>query len=92
MKRVRVLQPVLHSSGEGWRVASDFRSALIEPLIYATKVQDAYSHTGRVSDQVRGLVCHDRSKRLNRVCFEGPLLGTTASRTAGLLSSSLSGA
>ncbi len=32
-----------------------------EPLSQQTEVQDA--QTGRVSDQVRGLVCHDRSKR-----------------------------
>ncbi len=29
-KRVRVLQPVLHSSQEGWRVASHFRSAILD--------------------------------------------------------------
>ncbi len=28
-KKVRVLQPVLHSSKEGWRVASHFRSASV---------------------------------------------------------------
>ncbi len=54
-KRVRVLQPVLHSSKEGWRVASHFRSAAVEPLSQQTEVQDAYSQAGRVSNQVRGL-------------------------------------
>ncbi len=41
-KRVRVLQPVLHSSQEGWRVASHFRSASVEPLSQQTEVQDAH--------------------------------------------------
>ncbi len=76
-KRVRGLQPVLRGSEEGWRIA-------IEPLSHETEVQDAYSQTGRVSDQVWGLVCHDWSKRrilpyLNlsnsqevpEVCFRG---------------------
>ncbi len=35
----------------------------VEPLSHATEVQDAHTQTGRVSDQVRGLVYHDRSKR-----------------------------
>ncbi len=61
-KGVRVLQPVLHSSKEGWRVASYFRSRSVEPLSHATEVQDAHHQAGHVSDQVRGLVCHDRSK------------------------------
>ncbi len=61
-KGVRVLQPVLHSSQEGWRVASHFRSASVEPLSQQTEVQDAHTQTGRVSNQVQGLVCHDRSK------------------------------
>ncbi len=34
----------------------------IEPLSHATEVQDAHYQTSRGSDQVRGLVCHDRSK------------------------------
>ncbi len=33
----------------------------MKPLSQQTEIQDA--QTGRVSDQVRGLVCHDRSKR-----------------------------
>ncbi len=81
---VRVLQPVLHCSKEGWGVASDFRSAAIEPLNNASEVQNAHCQTGRFSDQVRGLVCHDRSKRrlfpclhpsqsqeVPEVCFQG---------------------
>ncbi len=92
-KRVRVLQPVLHSSKEGWRVASHFRSAAVEPLSQQTEVQDAYSQAGRVSNQVRGLVCRDRSKRrilprlhpshsqeVPEVCFQGqslPISGTS---------------
>ncbi len=43
-------------------IVSDFRSATFEPLIHASDVQNAHGQTGRVSDQVRGLVCHDRSK------------------------------
>ncbi len=50
-------------------VASDFISASAEPLSHATEVQDADTQTGRVSDQVRGLVCHDRSKRCILPCF-----------------------
>ncbi len=86
-QRVRVLQPVLHCSKEGWGVASDFRSAAIEPLSHACEVQNAHCQTGCVSDQVRGLVCHDRSKRLlfpylhlsqsqefPEVCFQGQSL------------------
>ncbi len=61
-KRVRVLQLVLHSSKEGWRVASHFRSASVEPLSQQTEVQDADTQVGRVSNQVRGLVCRNRSK------------------------------
>ncbi len=92
-KRVWVLQPVLHSSKEGWRVASHFRSAAVEPLSQQTEVQDAYSQAGRVSNQVRGLVCRDRSKRrilprlhpshsqeVPEVCFQGqslPISGTS---------------
>ncbi len=62
-QRVRVLQPVLPCSKEGWRVTSNFRSAATEPLSQPPEVQNAYCKTGRVSDQIRGLVRHDRSKR-----------------------------
>ncbi len=68
-ERVRILQPVLHSSKEGWRTASYFRSASTEPLSHATEVQDAHTQAGCVSDQVRGLVCHDRSKRRILPCL-----------------------
>ncbi len=91
-KGVRVLQPVLHSSKEGWRVASHFRSASIEPLRHETEVQYSYTQTHRVSDQVRGLVCHDRSKRrifpclhpshsqeVPEVCFRGRSLPISGS-------------
>ncbi len=74
-ERVRVLQPVLHSSKEGWRVASHFRSAAVEPLSRQTEVQDAYTQAGRVSNQVRGLVCRDRSKRRMSPSF--PLTGSS---------------
>ncbi len=89
-KRVRVLQLVLYSSLEGWRVASHFRSASVEPLSQQTEVQDA--QTGHVSDQVRGLVCHDRSKRcilpylhpshsqgVPEICFRGRSLPISGS-------------
>ncbi len=46
-KRVRVLQPVLHSSQEGWRVASHFRSASVKPLSQQIEVQDAHTQTGK---------------------------------------------
>ncbi len=90
-ERVRFLQPVIHSSREGWRVVSHFRSASVEPFSQQTEVQDA--QTGHSSDQVRGLVCHDRSKRhifpclhpshsqeVSKVCFRGrslPVLGSS---------------
>ncbi len=44
--RVQILQPVLHSSKEGWRAASYFRSASTEPLSQATEVQDAHTQAG----------------------------------------------
>ncbi len=50
-------------SKEGWRATSNFRSAATEPLSQPPEVQNAYCKTGRVSDQIRGLVRHDRSKR-----------------------------
>ncbi len=45
------------------RATSNFRSAATEPLSQAPEVQNAYCKTGCVSDQIRGLVRHDRSKR-----------------------------
>ncbi len=62
-QRVRVLQPVLRCSKEGWGATSNFRSAATELLSQVSEVQNAYCKTGRVSDQIRGLVHHDRSKR-----------------------------
>ena len=36
----------------------------LRPILQSvTEVQDAHSQAGHVSDQVQGLVCHDRSKR-----------------------------
>ncbi|KAL0148119.1 hypothetical protein M9458_056589 [Cirrhinus mrigala] len=91
-KRVRVLQPVLHCSEEGWGPASHFRFASSEPLSQETEVQDAHHQASRVSDQVRGLVCHDRSKRrifsrlhpsssqeVPEVCFQGRSLPISGS-------------
>ncbi len=67
-QRVRVLQPILHRSEEGWGVASNSRSEIIELLSHETQVayyqlesQDAYYQASRVSNQV--LVCDDRSER-----------------------------
>ncbi len=58
----------------------------------ASEVQNAHCQTGRVSDQVRGLVCHDRSKRrlfsclhpsqsqkVPEVCFQGQSLPVSGS-------------
>ena len=59
---VRLLQPVLHSSEEGWGVASNFRSAPAKSNSREAQVQNAYTQTDRVTNQIRGLVCHDRSK------------------------------
>ena len=59
---VRVLQPVLHSSQEGWGVASNNRSQALESFSEEIQVQDAHNSSHRESDPVRGLVRHDRSK------------------------------
>ncbi len=48
---------------EGWRVASNHRSASTEPLSQSAEVQDAHAEASCVTNQVQGLVCHDRSKR-----------------------------
>ncbi len=58
----RVLQPVFHSSKEGWRVASHVRSSSSERIRHAAQVQNVNFETNRVADQIRGLVCHDRSQ------------------------------
>ncbi len=58
----RALQPVFHSSKEGWGVASHFRSSSSERLRHAAQVQNVNFETNRVTDQIRGLVCHDRSQ------------------------------
>ncbi len=71
---------------------SNFRSAATEPLSQAPEVQNAYCKTGRVSDQIRGLVRHDRSKRclfpyihpsqsqeVPEVCFQGQSLPISGS-------------
>ncbi len=78
---------------EGWGVASDHRSASIEPRYQTVSVQDAHYQTDRVSNQVRGLVCHDRSQgrilpcihpsstqEVPEVCFRGqsiPISGSS---------------
>ncbi len=58
----RILQPVFHSSKEGWRVASHFRPSSSERFCLETQVQNVNFETNRVTDQIRGLVCHDRSQ------------------------------
>ncbi len=58
--RVQVLQPLLHRSEEGWVVASDYTSASVGPCYQTLSVKDAHYQTDRDSNQVRGLVCHDR--------------------------------
>ncbi len=57
-----VLQPVFHSSKEGWRVESHFRSSSSERFRHAAQVQNVNIETNRVTDQIRGLVCHARSQ------------------------------
>ncbi len=82
--RIRVLQPLRHRSEEEWGIASDHRSASIELHYQTILVQDAHYQTDRVSDQVRGPVCHDRSQgrilpcihpsstqEVSEVCFRG---------------------
>ncbi len=82
-----------HPSKKGWRFASHFRFAATEPFSQQTEVQDAHNQTGRDSNQVRGLVCFDRSRRrilsylhpshsqeVPKVCFWGqslPILGSS---------------
>ncbi len=56
------LQPVFHSSKEGWGVASHFRSSSSERLCHAAQVKDVNFETNCATDQIRGLVCHDRSQ------------------------------
>ncbi len=59
----RVLQLVFpNSSKEGWRVASHFRSSSFERIRHAAQVQNVNFETNLVTDQIRGLVCHDRSQ------------------------------
>ncbi len=48
----RVLQPVFHSSKEGWRVASHFRSSSSEQLRHAVEVQNVNFETNCVTDQI----------------------------------------
>ncbi len=86
------LQPVLRCSKKGWGATSNFRSVATEPLSHVPEVQNAYCKTGRVSDQIRGLVCHDRSKirlfpyiypsqsqEVPEVCFQGQSLPISGS-------------
>ncbi len=56
------LQPVFHSSKEGWGVVSHFISSSSEWLCHAAQVQNVNFETNRATDQIRGLVYHDRSQ------------------------------
>ncbi len=58
----RVLQPVFYSSKEGWGVASHFRFSCSERLRHAAQVKNVNFETNRATDQIRGLVCHNRSQ------------------------------
>ncbi len=58
----RALQPVFHRSKEGWGVASHFRSSSSERLHHAAQVQNVNFEINRATDQIRGLVCQDRSQ------------------------------
>ncbi len=58
----RVLHPVFHSSKEGLGVATHFRSSSSERLRHAAQVEDVNFETNRATDQIRGLVYHDRSQ------------------------------
>ncbi len=79
--RIRVLEEVPKKDGG---IASYSRSEIIEPLSHETQVQDDYYQASRVPNQVRGLVCDDRSERhllpyihsystpeVPKVCFQG---------------------
>ncbi len=79
--RIRVLEEVPKKDGG---IASYSRSEIIEPLSHETQVQDDYDQASRVPNQVRGLVCDDRSERhllpyihsystpeVPKVCFQG---------------------
>ncbi len=41
---------------------SHFRSSSSERIRHAAQVQNVNFETNRVTDQIRGLVCHDRSQ------------------------------
>ncbi len=56
------VQPVFHSFKEGWRVASHFRSSSSERIRHAAQVQNVNFETNRVTNQIRGLVCHKRTQ------------------------------
>ncbi|XDV19881.1 hypothetical protein PO909_025279 [Leuciscus waleckii] len=88
----RVLQPVLHSSKEGRGIASHFRSSSSERVIHSAQVQNVNIETNRATDQVRGLVCHDRpqgrifpyfhpsvSLEVPEVCFRGQSIPISSS-------------
>lgn len=49
-----VLQPVFHSSEEGWGVVSHFRSSPLKQVSEEIQVQDVDNPFNRVSNKVRG--------------------------------------
>ncbi len=87
-----VLQPLFHSSKEGWGVASHFRSSSSERLHHAAQVQNVNFETNRATDQIRVLVCHNRSQgcilphihpsmsqEVSEVCFWGQSISVSGS-------------
>ncbi len=59
----------VHSSQEGQGVVANFSSAALESFFQEIQVQDAHDSYHRDSEQIRGLVCHDRSKGRILPCF-----------------------
>ncbi len=86
------LQLVFHSSKERWGVASHFRTSSSERLRHEAQVQNVNFETNRATDQIRGLVCHDRSQgrvfphihpsvsqEVSEVCFWGQSIPVSGS-------------
>lgn len=59
----RVLQLALHSSKEGWEIAS-YQSMSVKPYFEEIRVQNVEDSTYRDSNQGRGLVYHNRGRIL----------------------------
>jgi len=54
------------TAGISWWVASHYKFTSLEPFSEEIPIQDADDSSYRDSNQIRGLVCHDRSKRSSR--------------------------